>query len=364
VTTPRWRVVKVVVALLGLGLLILPLISADARFISRAAYEEARILLKRRSLDRLIADSSTPAARRDAFALVRDARRFATDSLGLNAGGRFSSYADVGHDTLVLVISASPRDALTEYQWRYPIVGSVPYKGFFDFGAAAAEARALEAQGYDTYTRPAPAFSTLGWFDDPLLSTAMTRDKVSLVSMVLHELTHSTWYVPSQTPFDESLAEFAGWRGAECFFRARHDSAAAARAAAIWRDERKLGAFYERLSARLDSVYARREGGMALQFGRDSAFASARAELATKTFDVYNGVAMSKAPLNNAAVVAQRIYGTHLGVFDRVLQLQGGRLRSTLEAMGRAIKTDDGRRDPFVAVAALDAEAQGPGCIR
>lgn len=356
----RRRRIKLALKVLGFALLVtvvvIPIVSADVRFLARATYEEARTLLKRRSLDRLIADSARPAEQRAAFALVRDARRFGADSLGLAAKQTFATYAEVGHDTLVLVVSASPHAELTEYLWHFPIVGAVPYKGFFDIAGAADEIRSLEARGFDTYVRPAAAFSTLGWFDDPLLSTAVTKDRVALAGTVLHELTHNTWYVPSATPFDESLAEFVGWKGAERFFQARGDTASAQRAAATWRDERRLGVFYQRLSGRLQTLYAPGLVGAAMDSGRALIFREARAQLASGldgTLEVYRGKWLGEMPINNATVIAQRIYRTRLDLFDQILDAYAGDLPAALKAIGRVVKTDAGRRDPYQAVYAL-----------
>ncbi len=131
----------------AIGLLLVA--SADARFVARAGLEEARVLLKRRSITKLLADPATPAPLVQRFKLVLAARQFAADSLHLAAGETFTTYVDVGRDTLLLVLSASPRNKLRQFTWTFPIVGVVPYKGFFDARRARTEAAELDRRGYD-----------------------------------------------------------------------------------------------------------------------------------------------------------------------------------------------------------------------
>src|SRR5206468_3838333 len=179
--------------------------------------------------------------------LVLDARAFAGDSVGLKAKESFTTYSPLDRDTLVLVLSGAYRDKLKAYTWWFPVVGRVPYKGYFDFAAAKVAARDLEGRGFDVYLRPSPAFSTLGWFNDPLLSTSLRADTLDLANTVIHELTHNTFYAPGSAVFNESFAHFVGARGSAWFFRTRGSPVAADQADARWADEKVLARFWAKL---------------------------------------------------------------------------------------------------------------------
>ena len=119
------------------------------------------------------------------------------------------------------VVSAAPKDELVAYKWWFPIVGSLPYKGFPEPTGAHAEADELNKKGLDAYIRGVSAYSTLGWFSDPILSSMLEYKDYDLVDTIIHETVHATIYIKSEADFNERLAVFIGHKGTEAFYRQR-----------------------------------------------------------------------------------------------------------------------------------------------
>jgi predicted aminopeptidase len=287
---------------------------------------------------------------------VLAARAFARDSLGLTTGESFSTYSALDRDTLVLVLSAAYRDKLKSYTWWFPVVGRVPYKGYFDFAEARRAERDLTADGYDARLGAASAFSTLGWFNDPLLPTTLHSDSLTVANTVIHELTHNTFYAPGGAVFNESFANFVGSRGAERFFRSRGQNAAADEVVARWGDEKVLGRFWASLYARVDSAFKARPGDEPKQIAariaaRDSIYAEAREQLVHVVVPQLRTIsprAAERIKLDNAVLMSRRVYLTDLDAFDAVLAQDGGDLRRAVKEIIAAAKAD--KEHPFEAV--------------
>ena len=202
--------------------LLLALCGCSPGYFVRAAYEEGRILWRRKPITTVLAEDGVAPDVRRKLEMVLELRDFAADELRLNVGGSYAAYSYVDRPVLLHVLTAVPKTSFEPYTWWFPFVGRVPYKGYFDRNDADKEAESLAAQGYDTNIRPAGAFSTLGWFDDPLLGRLLKLDRVSLADVVVHELLHNTLFVPRSVAFNESLANFVGKHGAIEFFVRRH----------------------------------------------------------------------------------------------------------------------------------------------
>jgi predicted aminopeptidase len=356
----RWgRLVRRSLACLALLLVAFLALTATGRYLARAGWEEAKILWRRKPIAAIVADSATPEPLRAKLRVVLDARAFARDSLQLRTRESFTTYSALDRDTLVLVLSGAYRDRLKRYTWWFPVVGHVPYKGYFDFAQAKDAQRALTADGFDATLGAASAFSTLGWFNDPLLPTTLRADSLTVANTVIHELTHNTYYAPGGAVFNESFANFVGARGAQRFYLSRGQTAAAAEVDARWTDEKVMGQFWGTLYARVDSAFRAHPGDEAQHVAariaaRDSLFAEARIQLRQdlgprlKTISIR---ALERVRLDNAVLMSRRVYLTDLDAFDAVLRANRGNLPQTIAAIIAAAKDSDGK--PFDAVRRL-----------
>jgi predicted aminopeptidase len=352
---PRARLLRRVASALTLLLLVTLGITPMGCYISRAAYEEGKILSRRKPIAAVVADSATDRETRDKLALVLEARAFARDSLGLKTGKSFTTYARLDRDTLVLVLSAAYRDRLERKTWWFPIVGRFPYKGFFDFNKAKKTATAMRAEGFDVTLGASSAFSTLGWFNDPLVSTTIAGDSITLVNTVIHELLHNTFFAKGKVPFNESFASFVGGRGAESFYRTRGDSTSVRRAEAEWHDDVLLGAFWAALSVNLEAAFAALPiDSTALRLAaRDTIYAHARRNLVDSIaprLRTYPAGWTERVTLNNAVLLSRRVYAQGLDQFDAVFEREGRDLRKAIMRITEiaTAKPDD----PEAAIAA------------
>lgn len=272
---------------------------------------------------------------RSQLELVLAVRKFAANELGLSVGGSYSSVARVDDRQVVHIVTAAPRDRLEPYTWWFPIVGSVPYRGYFDRAAAQKEAEKLEREGYDTYLRPSVAFSTLGWFDDPLLSNLLQLEPARLVEVILHELLHSTIYLRGQTAFNESFANFVGSRGAMAFFARNGASTSLRRATALWEDNLDFSELLGEEIARLERAYA---NGIPPE-ERKTLFRSLRADFERHGWRTGRSP-LGEKELNNAVLVHYRLYNDRLALFEEAYEKNGQDLRATITWVGALVEKE------------------------
>lgn len=175
-------------------------------YYSQAARGQLTIVFGREDIQRLIEQQDISDELVLKFAKVMDIREFAESELGLPVGGNYSSYVDIEREHVLWNVFAAPEFSIDPVNWCYPITGCVAYRGYFSEQSALSYAAKLEEDGFDVYTGGVDAYSTLGWFEDSLLSTVLNRADYQLAGLLFHELAHQLVYLPGDTTFNESFA--------------------------------------------------------------------------------------------------------------------------------------------------------------
>lgn len=183
----------------------------------RQARGQLHIVWNARPAAELLQDPSFPDSLKDKLILIEKVRKFAIDSLGLKDTRNYKTVYDQKGEEIMWVVTASEPFRLKAREWTFPVLGSVPYKGFFDKDLALELRDELEKEGWDVSIRNPGGWSTLGWFTDPILSKMLERSEGDLANLIIHEMSHATIFVKDSIEFNENLATFIGDRGAEKF---------------------------------------------------------------------------------------------------------------------------------------------------
>lgn len=185
----------------------------------QAVEGQLSILSKREPIEEVINDPETPPETQEKLKLVLDLRKFAEQELKLTVADSYSQYVDLKRPYVVWNVFAAPEFSVKPKTWCYPIAGCVAYKGFFAQADAHHHAQALQEDGYEVYVGGVAAYSTLGWFDDPVLNTFLFRSDIGLASLLFHELAHQKLYVKNDSAFNESFATAVEILGLESWLK-------------------------------------------------------------------------------------------------------------------------------------------------
>ena len=305
-------------ALLALSLSLL----LSSCYYLQAAGGQLEVLRKRESIDRLLDDPGTPAALAARLSLVRAAREFSITELGLPDNGSYRSFAALDRDYVVWNVVAAAEFSIEARTWCFPVAGCVAYRGYFSERRARAKAAQLKAEGQDVFVGGVTAYSTLGIFDDPVLSTMLGRDDTALVALLFHELAHQRLYLPGDTAFSESFASAVEELGVERWLstRARGDQ---------WRRYRARKALAGELTglalAARDDLAALYAGPLSPAEKRRAKAARLKALAAALTRRALaQGVDAREArfaqPLNNARLALWSAYERHVPALRRLFR--------------------------------------------
>ena len=303
-------------------------------YIVKNGYHQAKILAAREPIDQAIANPRHSPEIRKKLQLIKSVRQFATEELGLEASSQYDSYVELNRPYVTFTVNAAPKFSLEHYYWHYPLVGELPYKGFFVLKEAKEEAKSLQKDGYDTFVRGVTAYSTLGWFDDPVLSSMMSYREHRLVNLIIHESVHATLYIPSKADFNEQLATFLGNKGTQIYYRKTEgaESPALSLIEEESHDETLYSEFISREIEDLKDWYESRKGKITEAEKRErlKAISQRYTEDLAPRLKVRNFQILASGDFNNAYLMLQKTYVEDLSRFEKAYQKQGGDFKKFL----------------------------------
>lgn len=322
---------------------------ATVGYLTQAAHGEWQVLHRREPITRVIDSPATSPQVKARLELVRDARQFAVTALGLPDNDSYRSYTDLHRPYVTWNVVAAPRFSVQPLRWCFPISGCVDYLGYFHEQRARAFAARLAARGDDVAVDGVTAYSTLGHFKDPVLSSMLEYDDLDLVGTIFHELAHQLIYVPGDSEFDESFAMtvqsegVARWLDAHGhsseLHRYRHEQQLESQIDHLFADGRhRLAALYEQ-SLPADVMLARKRKLLG-QIGQQVLALEQR----THTHSGYDD--WIAAGLNNAYLASMGTYFDCVPGFEQLLSVNKGEL-PRFYAAARAIGADPKARDAF-----------------
>jgi len=331
-----------------------------AAYLGQAAWGQVRMVVGRRALPAVIADPATGERLRHQLELVQQIRAFAAQSLGMQGLRGFDSFVATGRRHAVWNVVAAPEFSVEPESWCYPVAGCVSYRGYFARDGAEQFARALVRRGFDTHVYGVAAYSTLGWFSDPVLDTWIMRDERGLAALVFHEYAHQLVYAPGDTEFSEAFARVVEREGLRRWLLGRGLESEYHRYLQEVATDRAFAGLLERTRERLATLYAQALDEASMRARKQELFERLRAEYAGASatwpeelrFDAW-----MQGELNNARLATVANYEHRVPALEALLAQRDGELEA-FYAAARELAT----LEPAARRAQLDALAGAQAC--
>lgn len=308
-------------------------------FYAQAIGGQLGVMRSARPLDSWLADPQTTPQLRARLEAARRIREFASRELALPENGSYASYADLRRPYVVWNVFAAPRFSVEAKRECFPFTGCVSYRGFFSEDLARRHAERLRRDGYDVHVAGVPAYSTLGWFDDPLLSTFILYPDAQLARLLFHELAHQVAYARDDTAFNESFAVVVEEEGVRRWLRAEGRPGELAAFRAAQSRKRELAAGVAATRARLSQIYQSDTSDDEKLRQKADEFARLRAQ--------YGNFIPRES--NNAFLVSVAVYTQLVPAFERLLADAGGDLPAFYARVKELAASERSSRDPLLA---------------
>jgi len=335
-------------ALILVGLSVLLISCETVSYYTQAARGQMAIVFGRQDIQHLLESDDLPTDLREKFSAVLDIRDFAAEELLLPVGDNYQTYVDLEREHVVWNVFAAPEFSTEPVNWCYPIAGCVAYRGYFSETAALKFAAEWERRGFDVYTGGVDAYSTLGWFEDSLLSTVMRRPDYQLAALIFHELAHQVAYVPGDTTFNESFATAVEREGLRRWLRDSDQMATIAIARSSRERQQQFVELVTSYRDKFDSLYQEQLPEQQMRQRKQALKAQLRAdyEASKRQWGGDAGYDTWFAnPLNNAQLSTVGSYNDLVPFFMELLAQAGGNLEVFYEEVERIAALDLEQRE-------------------
>jgi predicted aminopeptidase len=329
---------------------------ANLGYYLQVAGGHLEVLAKSRPIGDFIEDPDTDPELRRKLKLVLESREFAIHKLDLPDNGSYLTYADLKRAFAVWNVFATPELSLEPKTWCFMIIGCVSYRGYFDHGRATAFAGALREQGYDVYVGGATAYSTLGWFSDPVLNTVLKRSDAEITGVLFHELAHQRLYVKNDSAFNESFAVTVELEGVRRWLSHHQASEKFELYRRNMTRREDFIALILKFREQLARVYNSPLGDTTKREQKAITFDRLREDYQTlkQAWGGYNGYdAWFSQNLNNAQIASVGTYHQYVGAFQQLLSHHNGDLTAFYAAAAELARLpDEARQSALEALAA------------
>lgn len=347
------RIVKLGL-LTTVGILLLSLTACESvQFHSQAVKGHTQMMLKRQPISEVVKSPDTDDETRRKLALIQQARLFAINELKLPNNGSYTQYSDIGRPYAVWNVVATKKYETAPIQHCFPVAGCVSYRGYFDKEAAQAHADKLTAQGYDAIVSGAAAYSTLGWFSDPVLNTMLRRSDLALAGLVFHELAHQQVYQAGDTAFNESFAMTVEFAGVDAWVKKQDNTPQNQKSLAQYRQSKKINSEVVALILKhrklISAAYKATQPDDLAQLAKvkQKGFDDLRADYKTLRENGGGSAGYDRwfaSDLNNASLVLFGDYHGWLGAFEELLKQSGNDWPTFYEKVEALTKLDKAKR--------------------
>lgn len=287
---------------------------------------------KRKPIEKALQSDKLTPEQKDKLKLVQEVKAFGESELGLVKTSNYSTYIQLDQPYVTYVVQAAYAYELKSYLWKFPFVGAVPYKGYFKKKYADEEAAGFNKDDFDTYVRGVSAYSTLGWFQDSVLSSMLRYDSQDLAETIIHETLHATLYVKSAADFNERLATFMGHEGMKLFYLNKEgkDSPTLKRAEDDTYDQALFSKFLTKEMEDLKKWYVDNKGKVNKET-KAARLKEIQQRFALIKFKTTNYSEFGKRELNNALLLSYQTYEYSLADFEKLYNHFGRDFRKTLD---------------------------------